>query len=724
MTTTHATAATTTANHPQAEVLFEALAQLRRRYRLYQWLEGGTRVVAAIIAAAFVQLLLDRWLELPRDQRITLNLVITVVWAYVIYRVLLRRLLAPADDRWLAGLIDRQHPELADQLSSAIAFAKGEVGDANANSPQLQAHVVQQAVTASTNIRFDAILNHARVKRRLADLAAAAFLVALAFMLQPTLMSTWFARNWLVQDIPWPRRVQITPSGFNNLERVHPRGEPLEITADLAFTGSPPQSVILRWTDDAGNRDEVDMTRIGNDRLTANLGTPVDDLALEITGGDARTPPHRIRLVDRPRIVAVSATLEPPAYTNMPPAEIPQATGLEVLAMSRVHLTATTNKPVMQAEFVQAGEQVATCELSDAQTIRVTFDPNESGNYQFLLRDGDGLSNARPVSVKLRVVADEAPEIALLRQDLGEMITPNARIAVRLEATDQYGLGDIELLSTVTGSAGETITPPTVLPLQDFATGQRQYAEAVALEGVQLALRPEQRLRFQAVAADQQPGQANVSETNPLEFKVVHPDDFLASIAQRELDLRREFEQIVDAQRGVREGLRRLRNNLLSATLDSQTTSQLNALERRQGWHASRCLSLAREFQQLLGELRANRLAEPGEERRLNSRIIGPLERIGGETYPEVTRTLEALHAANETTLTAAMVAQDSLITALSKVLANMLEWEGYREMIQMVEELVAAQEETRSDTLRRLELELSEILDLLDEAEEEPRRE
>ena len=487
-------------NAQQAEVLFEALAKLRQRYRLYQWLEGGTRIIAAIIGAAFVQLVLDRWLEMPRDQRIVLNLVISGFWIYIIHRVLLRRLLAPADDRWLAALIDRQHPELADQLSSAIAFARGEVGDADSNSPQLQAQVVQQAVAASNQIQFDAILNHERIKRRVMDLIAAAVLVTLAFTVQPTLMKTWFARNWLAQEIAWPRRVHIIPRGFNpQLERVHPRGEPLEIVADLRFTGAPPQSIVLHWTDAEENRDDVEMTRIGNDRLAVNLGIPVSDLSFEITGGDAHTLPHKIRLVDRPRIVAVSATLEPPAYTHMPPAEVPQATGLEVLARSRVSLVATTNKPVTYAEFMRDDERITDCELTDDQTIAVTFEPNASGNYQFHRRDNDGLENARPVSVKLRVMADEAPDIALQRQELGEMITPNARIAVQLDAADQYGLGSVELLSSVTGSSGETITPPTTLPLKAFKLGQRQFAEVVTLEGAQLALRPEQRVSFQAL---------------------------------------------------------------------------------------------------------------------------------------------------------------------------------------------------------------------------------
>jgi hypothetical protein len=703
-------------------ILFDALGILRRKYRTYQWLEGGTRVVAAIIGAAFVQLIVDRWLEMERDQRIVLNVFISLFWAVVIYRVLIRRLRAPADDRWLAGLIDRKYAQLHDQMTSAVAFARGEAGDAESNSPELQAAVVQQALISGATVRFDGILNHERVRRRLIDLSSAVVLVALAFALQPTLMQTWFARNWLVRDVDWPRRVTITLRDFDaQRQRVHPRGEPLELVADLAYSGQPPQTATLRWTDAEGHRHRESMTRIGNDRLTVSLGTPVDDLSFDIVGGDARTPVHRVRLVDRPRIVTVTATLEPPAYTNLPPAEEPQATGLEVLAGSRVSLTASTNKPIAQAAFVQDGAAITQCEITNQQALSVTFAPEHSGNYQFQLLDLDGLANARPINVKLRVLPDGAPEIQIQREHLGEQITPQARITVALEAEDQYGLGELRLLSEVTDDSGQAITPPTPLPLRDFKLGVRQFKQTVTLEAAQFALRPDQRLRFQALATDRLPEHPNQSQTNPLEFRVVHPDDFLAGVAQRELELRREFEQVLEAQRGVREALRRMQSSLQSNGLDQQTLSQLRALQRRQGWHASRCLSLGQEFQQLLDELRANRLAEPAEERRLSQRVIEPLEHLGSETYPEVTRTLDQLEHPEPAALDKALLAQDSLIEALNQVLANMLEWEGYREMIQIVEELVQAQENTREATLNRLEADLAEILDLLDDEESLP---
>lgn len=688
--------------------LFEPLARLRRRLRLYLALEGLLPVVAAVLSISTAQLALDRWLHLSIDQRAVLNVLITLVWTYILFRTLLRRLLRPLDDAELANLVDRHRPDLADRLATGVQFAQGRVGDRASNSPQLVSAVIEQACDAATRIRFLDVLDHRRARQRITLLSVVFVVIAGAFVIERELMWTWFARNWLVQDLDWPQQTHIEPVGFVDGVLHHPLGEPLEIEARIA--GVPPRRTELQWWRADGQRGVVNMSRVGPTGLTATLGGVAETLSFRIVGGDEQTPAYHVQVVERPRVARVTAQITPPAYTQTPPYTLDQQTAFEVLRGSSLTLDVHLSKSVDDVALVGL-EDPPPLERPAPDQLRVNWPEAVAGSIQFALRDRYGFENLRPVRLNIRVTPDAPPTAQLEAGAVGDLVTPAAVLPLQMRCEDTYGLA----AARVEAQRGDD--PPLALVLPGMSAGLRAVTQALEFEVNAVGADVGDTVRLSAVAVDFDPHGPNITRSAPVTLRVVSRQEMADELSQRELELRREFEQLISAQRGLRDALSRLAPAPAGdAAAVTGVSQQLVALGRRQAWHASRCLALARDFEQVLGQMQINRMARAADQQRLAGRIIDPLGALGRGAMPGAVAALSAAGARPaELTLTPLLADQDDLLAQMDTILAAMLEWEGYREAVKLLETVIDGQSEAHDATVDRIADELGDILEFIE---------
>jgi len=732
------------------ERVFAPLGRLRRRCRLYLALNGIVYLVLAIVYGGLAQLALDRWLKLSVDQRAVVSLVIAVFWLWVGYRSLLRPLLRPLSAGWLAAMVDRAHPQLHDQLATVVQFAAGQVGDAEHHSPQLVRAVMHDACRSADDVSFFAVLNHRRAKRRAGQLFATLLLITLAFAVMPDTFGTWFRRNWLLGEIPWPQWTHIRVLGFDSAGRRRvPRGDELEIVA--AVTGRPPPAAVLDWRTPSGRDGRETMTLVGGKQLRASLGVLSEDVRFRIVGGDERTREYVVEAVERPAVVRTVARITPPAYTSLDPVALEQETVLEVLSGSTLEVEAWLNKPVARAEFAGSAGPVATCELVSADHVRVRWAEPVSGSYHFALADADGWENRRPVRYTLKVVADQPPDVRLELADTGRFITPQAALPIRLQFKDAYGLGSVSLCVQRADDSPHTLALEGFQPLRRErgvrASHPRftfQTALTYAVESI--GVTPGDRLRLWAEARDCDPRGPNVGRAEPLTLHVVSHEAFLTEMARREIELRREFEHLISAQRGLKDALERILPRLPgdapavgAKMIFALPAQQITGLSRRQQAHAARCRLLGQGFGQLLAEMRTSRAARPTEQRRIGDRIVAPLETLGATTLPVAAKMIFALpaaiaelrHAAPTTRGVRASrprfqrdtvrATQEEILRRMQTILANMLKREGYREAVALLQEVIDEQGQVRSATLELLRRQLETILNLDKPAEPSP---
>lgn len=689
--------------------IFEPLARLRRRCRLYLVIDGVARLFIVMMATSVVQLLLDWWLRLAVDQRSVLNALISVAWAVLLYRHVISALLRSISDQALALAVDRTHPALHDKIAAAVQFARGQTGAPESNSPTLIRAVLEDAGRTAPSVAFEAVLDHRRARRRGVELVGLVLVTVLAFATMPTLMGAWFQRNWLLRETPWPQNTYITPVGFDQEGRRRmPRGE--DVTLSAINRGRVPKSATIRWRDDSGRSGRDPMMRIvGGDRWEAPLGTLTENIRFEIVGGDEHTREYTIVASDRPRVARTAARVIPPEYTHLGPIELEQETVLDLPAGSALEIDATLNMRVQTARFLSDGGVEAPCSLVGPDHARVVWPQPESGSYAFALTDADGWTNKRPVRYAIRVVPDQPPEASLELPGVGESVTPVADLPLLVVIKDDFGIAEARLLA----QRGDG--PPYEVALGEFEPGEREFASTVRLPVATLSAAPGDKLRLWVESRDNDPRGPNVERSAIRELRVVSAPDLLAELAARELELRRDFERLISAQRGVGDAAARLLPELpVGEPTPAPLAQRLAGLVRRQEAHARSSLAIRRRFERILGEMRVNKVARAGDERRIGQRIVKPLGRLAEDAMPAVAAELSRLRQVSEAeAIGAAPERHAELLARMRAILANMLEWEGYREAVALLQEIIDSQAEVRAATIESLREQLEEILEL-----------
>lgn len=684
--------------------LLEPLARLRRRCRLYLFLNGLERITVGVITACAVQFLLDRWLHLSADQRGVVNLFITLIWFGLTYRFILWPLMRPLTDTALAAMVDRVHPEMVGRLATAVQFASGQVGSAAVASRGLMRAVVQDACAAAQRVSFSRVLNHRRARQRLLELGGWLAIVILAYFVSPSLFGTWFQRNWLMREIPWPQHTYIAVAGFDaGGQRRFPRGDELQIEAQI--DGETPDSVELRWWSRSGRSGREAMTLVGRSHLQVSLGVFSETIHFQIIGGDERTREFTLIGVDRPRVERTSIVVRPPAYTTLQPMQYSQQTTLEFPQGSEMEIEAEFNKPVVSAKLVGSAGEIATAEGDGGKTLRLRIAAPPSGIFSFVPLDADGWEDRRPLRFVFKAVADAPPKVRIIPTGVADGITPVAEIPIELQIEDDYGLGAVDLLLQRRDDA------PIHFPVTPFAPGQRRVQTVVTVSVSQLSVQPGESLKIWAAARDAAPGQPQEASSEALTIPVVTVMELLARITSRELELRREFERLLSQQRTLRSGLEHVVEELAGAQA-ATALARLSGFVRQQDVHGVRCLAMRKQFEQILASMRVNRVARAGDEKRIGDRISAPLDDLGRNRIPGAAAAITAARTQpGPAAFEPLPRIQADLVQRMQGVLAAMSEWEGFREAVSLLEEIITDQGDVKKSTGATVEDQLDAIL-------------
>jgi hypothetical protein len=700
--------------------LLAPLRMLRRRIRLYMLLDGLLWFATAVVLAALAQMALDWNFRFSVGQRGVISGLVVLYWLWAGYRRLYEPLARPLPEDLLAGIADRAHPDLCGRISAAVelrAVARGAPDSAGhlpvGASPDLARLVLAEACQSVRGRRLQGMLNHRRALLHAVELVLLVLLAGLACAAAPWLAGPWLERNWLLRDVRWPQRTYILPEGFDaDGRRRMARGDPAEITAAVA--GLVPDNAVVTWWTPSGRQGREPMSVVGDTRLAAGLGQLSEEIHFRISGGDEHTRDYLVEAVDRPRVVHTLARITPPEYTRLADVVVEQQTVLEVLRGATLTIEARLNKPIRRARFVaddgtDVQAKIDWPEDAAEPVVRVRWSAPDSGVFRFDLLDADGLTNRDPVPYRIRVVPDRPPNVEMELVGAGELTTPQAELPVQLQCEDAYGLGAARLM-VQTGSQ-----PERAFPLPGLTPGDRRFSANFALLVAASGAIAGDELRVWGEAEDLDPRGPNVGATPVATLRVVSPDDFLIELARRELTLRQEFERLVSAQRQIKEGLEQTSGLLADgAPPDAGLAQRLAALARRQAAHGSQCLGIARGFEQILRETETARVDRPADAARIAQRVVAPLEELARAAIPAAADAIDELRAkVSPAGRALAADHQADLLRHMEALLAEMVEWEGYREAVSLLEAVIAAQTALRADTLAALGEQLESILEL-----------
>jgi hypothetical protein len=450
------------------------LSKLRAVRRKHGLVAIGVAVVAVIgIAAVCLAggMAIDRWVELRYGFRAVLLTVYSALVLWAFYRLAILALWRRPTLERAALWVEHAEPVFRSRLISTVQFLKP-VDEIPPGSPAMVRHVIRETETLAAPMEFGRVVRTDRL-RRLAVVVAVviACLLGGAVYAGPQSIPL-LERALLIPGIPMPRRTQIQILDTN---QTIARGETVTLTA--IASGEVPPSGTVHLAYDTGEAGDFALPADRN-KFTRTIGNVQSSFSYTIKLGDNTAGPYRVRVVLRPAVVDVRCVQVYPAYTGHP--DQPRSPwDLSLLTGSRLKIAVKSSVPG-KASADPAGCRVRLAgtglvfplvgsinDLTDLHAVDgIKSDiPLPAGTTGFTVEliGPDGIWSDDPTLRKITLTPDQPPVVRITAPEEHEStVTPVARAAITIEATDDYAVGraDLKYRMTRAGRAAADQTDP------------------------------------------------------------------------------------------------------------------------------------------------------------------------------------------------------------------------------------------------------------------------
>ncbi|MBO7621819.1 MAG: hypothetical protein J6T06_15010 [Victivallales bacterium] len=351
--------------------------------------------------------------------------------AYVI-----RAALVKLSDQAMATLLEKARPEADNAFINAVQFAASE----NA-SPE-----IVETLLADTDVNLATIkASETYSKRPLKWLAAALPAVLLAVVI--TMVAAPERMSVALQRILRPGS-DLLPYAKTRIVSLQPqdariqRGGQLTITAVLE--GDIPSETIIQWcaAPDA-SIEKLSMKQESETEPRFSVQTPpvFDQARFRLVAGDSTSAWQYVTLDNPPALLHWEAMATPPAYTELPAAQIKSTQEKQsIIGGSRLKFHAQISKPLAKAELIQNDTILTSCLSKDnpSDAIDVDFDTMLDG--QILLKMTDDNNSVVSIPFPVNIIADRQPSIQLVDTPTVITVRPDEPFAVAFRATDDFGI--------------------------------------------------------------------------------------------------------------------------------------------------------------------------------------------------------------------------------------------------------------------------------------------
>ena len=572
--------------------LQHALGQLGRRWWWLTVLHGTGVFLLVTTTLLAAGVLLDLLVPLSPTVRIIALVLVAAGIARAGYRLVLARITARISQAELAALVERHHPELEERLTSSVELLEADDCD---GSEGLRNLLLQETTTATRSLDFSQALSFRTAVVMLAWASVAATVMfgplAVPGSGHALLMTRFF--------LPWSnlQRTVLYRVTVENPDRVVARGSDVRVRVRIESpsgptTGTPlaavPRNVWCRWTTRSGTTDRRLMERTADGSAYTTTWPEVlvgFEFHVDADGSLSRT--HTVRVVDLPAVTGLTLDVIPPRYTGLPPRSTDAVVGdVTVLAGSRLKWRLQFNKPIRDARLTLLGptRQSAPAPLAgtlapDGRSATVDILAETGGPLLVELIDRDGLSRDDSTYRRLVIQDDQPPTLALSGHDRPTAIRPTDAITIRVEATDDFGLGSLELLLQVDPSTQDlqTVDPARL--------GGRAAVEHFTIDLSKFPLKTGARLTYRVRVTDTRDRPAANETLSAPRVLLVDPNaqpPDLADIVARQKETRARLEMARADSLAARSTLETTRGQVLVA-LKNQAPFPGNNVIRKTG---------------------------------------------------------------------------------------------------------------------------------------------
>jgi hypothetical protein len=559
----------TTEAYPQ---LMEALNDVRRQWRLCKLLEGALLTFTGVAVVLLALVAADQLLKLDKAGR---SLLALVLWGSLIagvFVLVVRRWLEDRRDDFFAALVEQKNPTLNNQLINALQLGRGHQ---NGHSPRLIAAIIHDAAEATADLPMAGSLDWRYARWFGLSALGAGLLIVLYALVGGPFFTTSLARVLLPL-------AEIDPYTATQVAVVHEKdrvaeGNPVQITAEVS--GDIPQTaqLVLRTGDDRWQRFDMQAParQTKDDVKVFRFKVPQATRSFDyyVTAGDSKSSQYHVDVVKRPRIDDLTLTYTRPAYTALPPQKVEKADGeISGIAGTTVAVRVRSTKPLKQAQLVtRSGAQepvVIALEKGEADTIwqgSFVLWSEEAlgaediagpkiqapGQYHIRLEDTDGFDNLDPQVRPLTLARDQPPTVVISTPGRDLQIKPTDKVALKVEAQDDFGIGTVRLLYRVNSDK-------TVHELARFVHRGSPRLETMDYHQwdnfAALGLKAGDRVEYWATVTDRNtitgPGQG---VSRPFTLALLSPELIAARLEEQVFDFAEAVEMLLKWQRENRD---------------------------------------------------------------------------------------------------------------------------------------------------------------------------
>lgn len=176
--------------------------------------------------------------------------------------------------------------------------------------------------------------------------------------------------------------------------------------------------------------------------------------AVFTTAGEAANQARR-----EPITGDIELTYRYPAYTGLSPRTVSGTAGeITAPAGTQVLLRTHADRDVARAEVDVNGQRLPLT-VNGKRDLEGSIVLDKAGSYAFVFLKATGREVARSPDMPIHVEADAAPQVLIQLPGDEIEIDPGQKVALKYEASDDYGLSSLELVFKAPGKAQETRVP-------------------------------------------------------------------------------------------------------------------------------------------------------------------------------------------------------------------------------------------------------------------------